>query len=176
LSEKWNCAAHQKTGTFGFDTRFIDSPDSGGEWRFGACRRSSQKMEGCMRVRRIEQTTLTTFVILACALFFVAAFAAVARAQNPSSSLTLPQQPEVPVSPSTPGTLPGTEAGPGTTVGSNPITGQPCIGGGSSALTGGLPTAPTTSDQPGELDNSTAGLPPNNSIYGLGAATSPGAC
>lgn len=61
-----------------------------------------------MRVRRIEQTTLTAFVIAACALFFVAAYAAVAHAQNPSSSLTIPQQTEVPVSPTVPRTLPGT--------------------------------------------------------------------
>jgi hypothetical protein len=129
-----------------------------------------------MRVRRIEQTASTAFLLAACALFFVAAYTAVAHAQNPSSSLTVPQQPEIPVSPTTPGTLPGTEAGPGTAVGTNPITGQPCIGGGSSALTGGLPTAPTTSDQPGEPGNSTAGLPPNNSIYGLGTTTNSGAC
>jgi hypothetical protein len=78
-----------------------------------------------MRVRRIEQTALTAFLLAACALFFVAAYTAVAHAQNPSSSLTVPQQPEIPVSPTTPGTLPGTEAGPGTAVGTNPITGQP---------------------------------------------------
>jgi len=129
-----------------------------------------------MRARRIEQTTLTVFVIAACALFFVATYVAVAHAQNPSSSLTIPQQQEVPVSPTTPGTLPGTEAGPGTAIGTNPITGQPCVGGGSSALTGGLPTAPTTADQPGEPGNSTAGLPPDNSIYGLGNSQNPGSC
>lgn len=71
---------------------------------------------------------------------------------------------------------PGNEAGPGTTTGTNPLTGQPCVGGGASALTGGLPTAPTTSDQPGQPGNSTAGLPPNNSIYGLGNTTNPGSC
>lgn len=129
-----------------------------------------------MRARRIEQNTLTTFLVAACALFFVAAYSAIAHAQNPSNGMTIPQQQEVPVSPTTPGTLPGTQAGPGTTVGTNPVTGQPCIGGGSSALTGSLPTAPTTSDQPGEAGTSTAGLPPNNSVYGLGTTTNPGAC
>src|ERR1700744_112669 len=114
-----------------------------------------------MRTRRIEQATLTTFVIAACALFFVAAYTAMAHAQTPSMGLTIPQQSEVPVSPTTPGTLPGTEAGLGTAVGTNPITGQPCIGGGSSAFTGGLPTAPTTSDEPGEPGDATAGLPPD---------------
>lgn len=128
-----------------------------------------------MRMRRVEQTALTAFLVAACALFFVAAYTAAARAQNPSTSLTIPQQQEAPVSPTTPGTLPGTEAGSGTAVGTNPVTGQPCTGGGSSALTGSLPTAPTTSDQPGQPSNSTAGLPPNNSIYGLGNAN-PGAC
>jgi hypothetical protein len=109
-------------------------------------------------------------------MFFIAAYAAVAHAQNPSTSVTIPQQSEIPVSPTTPGTLPGTQAGSGTAVGTNPITGQPCLGGGSSALTGGLPTAPTTSDQPGEPGNSTAGLPPDNSVYGLGSTPNPGAC
>jgi hypothetical protein len=129
-----------------------------------------------MRLRRVEQAAMTAFFVAACAMFFIAAYAAVAHAQNPSTALTIPQQSEVPVSPTTPGTLPGTEAGAGTAVGTNPITGQPCTGGGSSALTGGLPTAPTTSNQPGEPGNSAAGLPPDNSIYGLGNATNPGAC
>lgn len=73
-----------------------------------------------MRVRRIEQTTLTTFLIAAAVLFFVAAYTAMAHAQNPSTGLAIPQQPEVPVSPTTPGTLPGTEASPATAVGTNP--------------------------------------------------------
>src|SRR5579862_6419655 len=128
-----------------------------------------------MRARRIEQTALTTLFVAACVMFFIAAFAAIAHAQNPSSSLTVPAQPEVPVSPTTPGTLPGTEAGPGTTVGTNPITGQPCIGGGASALNGGLPGAPTTSDQPGESSQNANGLPPDNSVYGRGN-TNPAAC
>jgi len=129
-----------------------------------------------MRARRVERAALSTFLVAACVMLFIAAYAAIAHAQNPSSSLTIPQQSEVPVSPTTPGTLPGTQAGPGTTVGTNSVTGQPCTGGGASALNGGLPGAPTTSDQPGEPGQATAGLPPNNSIYGLGTATNPGAC
>ena len=128
-----------------------------------------------MRAKRVKQATLSTWFVAAGLCFFIAAFAAVAHAQNLSTSLTIPQQPEVPVSPTTPGTLPGTEAGPGTTVGANPITGQPCLGGGASALTGGLSGAPTTSDQPGEFSENANGLPPDNSVYGLGNA-SPGAC
>ena len=128
-----------------------------------------------MRARRIERAALTTFFVAACVMLFIAAYAAIAHAQNSSSSLTIPQQSEVPVSPTTPGTLPGTQAGAGTTIGTNPVTGQPCTGG-ASALNGGLAGAPTTSDQPGEPSQQTAGLPPNNSIYGLGNATNPGAC
>jgi hypothetical protein len=114
-----------------------------------------------MRAKRVRQATLSTWFVAAGLCFFIAAFAAVAHAQNLSTSLTIPQQPEVPVSPTTPGTLPGTEAGPGTTVGANPITGQPCLGGGASALTGGLSGAPTTSDQPGEASENANGLPPD---------------
>lgn len=128
-----------------------------------------------MRARRVERTALTAFFVAACVMLFIAAYAAIAHAQNPSSSLIVPQQSEVPVSPTTPGTLPGTQAGAGTTVGTNPVTGQPCTGGGASALNGGLAGAPTTSDQPGEPGQQTAGLPPDNSIYGLGTITNPGA-
>lgn len=129
-----------------------------------------------MRTRRIEQAVLTTFLVAACIMFFMAAYTAIAYAQNPSTSLTIPQQPEVSVSPTTPGTLPGTQAGPGTAIGTNPITGQPCTGGGASALNGGLTGASATSDQPGEPGQAIAGLPPDNSIYGLGTGTNPGAC
>jgi len=129
-----------------------------------------------MRARRVERAVLTTFFVAACAMFFIAAYVAIAHAQNPSTSFTIPQQSEVPVSPTTPGTLPGTEAGPGTAIGTNPITGQPCLGGGASALNGGLTGVPTTSDQPGEPGQDTAGLPPDNSIYGLGTTANPGAC
>ncbi len=129
-----------------------------------------------MRAKRVEQAVLTTFLVAACVMFFIAAYAAIAHAQNPSSSLTIPQQPEVPVSPTAQGTLPGTDAGAGTAIGTNPVTGQPCTGGGASALNGGLAGAPTTSDQPGEPGQATAGLPPDNSIYGPGTATNPGSC
>jgi hypothetical protein len=129
-----------------------------------------------MRMRRVEQTAMTAFFVAACAMFFIAAYAAVAHAQNPSTSLTIPQQSEVPVSPTTPGTLPGTDAGAATSVGTNPITGQPCLGRGASAFNGGLAGAPTTSDQPAEPGQDTNGLPPNNSIYGLGTTNNPGAC
>jgi hypothetical protein len=87
------------------------------------------KWEFAMRTKHVEQTILTTVVFAACVMFFLAAYAAIAHAQNPSTSLTLPEQQETPVSPTTPGTLPGTNTGD-TAVGTHPITGQPCIGGG----------------------------------------------
>jgi hypothetical protein len=75
-----------------------------------------------MRARRVERTALTAFFVAACVMLFIAAYAAIAHAQNPLSSLIVPQQSEVPVSPTTPGTLPGTQAGAGTTVSTNPVT------------------------------------------------------
>ncbi|HEY2531128.1 MAG TPA: hypothetical protein VGJ20_24880 [Xanthobacteraceae bacterium] len=98
---------------------------------------------------------------------------------NPSSSLILPQAAENPVSPITPGTLPGTLAGPGTTVNTNPITGQPCIGAGSTAVTGGLignPTTPTTNTQTTTGQTTPLGTPPTNSVFGLNNGTTFGAC
>lgn len=38
-----------------------------------------------MRRRHVEQTTLTTFLVAACAMLFVAAYMAIADAQNPST-------------------------------------------------------------------------------------------
>ena len=128
-----------------------------------------------MRAKRVEQSALAMFFVAACVMFFMATYAAIAHAQNPSTS-TVPQQSEVPVSPATPGTLPGTEARPGTAVDTNPITGRPCVGGGASALNGGLPGAATASGQPSVPGQDTSGLPPNSSIYGLGTTTNPGAC
>jgi hypothetical protein len=131
-----------------------------------------------MRAKHVEQTILTTVACAACVMFFLAAYAASAHAQNPSTSLTLPEQQETPVSPTTPGILPGTTAAD-TAVGTNPITGQPCIGGGSTAITGGIPGAPTAPDQAAQPGQTVTGLPPNNSVYGINnqlPITSSGAC
>ena len=127
-------------------------------------------------------------LVIAASVGFVVAATTIGHAQtvpppiittNPSSSLTLPQQPETPVSPTTPGTLPGTTA-PNIGVGTNSITGAPCIGGGSSAINGGVPGAPTAADQPAEPGQAVTGLPPNSSIYSLnnqvGGTANPGAC
>lgn len=133
-----------------------------------------------MHMRHVEQTALTTFVLAASLMFFIAVYAAIANAQNPSNSVTVPQRAEQAVSPTTPGTLPGTQAGPGTSVGTNPITGQPCLGGGGSAITGGIPNAPTAANQPDQANPGINGLPPDNSVYGLNnqlnSTSNPGAC
>lgn len=131
-----------------------------------------------MRRRRIEQTVLAGCAIAACCSFGMAAFSAIAHAQNSPYSLTVPQSPEAPVSPTTPGMLPGTTA-PDSTVGSNPITGAPCIGGGASAINGGIAGAPTAPDQSAQPGQAVTGLPPNTSIYGLNSelpTSNPGAC
>jgi len=90
--------------------------------------------------------------------------------QNPSTPLTLPQMAEPPVSPINPGTLPGSTAAiGGTTTGSNPITGLPCNGSGSIAVSGagGLPGTATAPPGTAEtLDQIPVGAPPTTSIYG----------
>jgi hypothetical protein len=122
--------------------------------------------------------------------FILAEYAETAHAQksvpvqipafNPSISLTLPQgTTENPVSPVTPGTLPGTLAGPGTATSTNPITGQPCIGSGSTAVNGGLigaPTTPTTNTETTTGQTTPLGQPPTNSVFGLNNGTTFGAC
>jgi hypothetical protein len=144
------------------------------------------------KIRHLGRTVVVNLVITAGVGFVVATFvvAGTTRGQaqtipppvittNPSSSLTLPQQPETPVSPTTPGTLPGTTAA-NIGVGTNSITGAPCLGGGSSAVTGGIPGAPTAADQPAQPGQAVTGLPSNTSIYGLTNQipnnTNPGAC
>lgn len=140
-----------------------------------------------MRSPLVEKIVVMNLVIAA-GIGFVVAATAIGHAQtvpppvittNPSSSLTLPQPPEAPVSPTTPGTLPGTTA-PNIGVGTNSITGAPCIGGGSSAVTGGIPGAPTAANQPAQPGQAVNGLPSNTSIYSLNNqtpnTTNPGAC
>jgi hypothetical protein len=121
--------------------------------------------------RRIGQIALTAF--------FLVGIAAAAHAQlqfipptptlNPTQPFALPTTLENPVSPTDPGTLPGMS---GPTIGTNPITGLPCTGGGSSAVDGGdsLPGATPPTDQ------NSVGLPPVGSVYGLGNEADIGAC
>jgi hypothetical protein len=98
-------------------------------------------------------------------------------AQNPSNPFTLQQMPEPPVSPINPGTLPGTASAAGVT-GTNPLTGLPCNGAGSLAISGagGLPGS-TSSPPPGTVEtlgNIPVGTQPFTSIYGT--QSSLGAC
>lgn len=90
--------------------------------------------------------------------------------QNPSTPLTLPEMAEPPVSPINPGTLPGSTAAiGGAASGSNPITGLPCNGSGSIAVSGagGLPGTATAPPGTSEtLDQIPVGAPPTTSIFG----------
>jgi negative regulator of sigma E activity len=103
-----NCALHQD-GTDAFDERL----------KHTAVRRSENRLAGndlrneaerVMRARRVERAALSTFLVAACVMLFIAAYAAIAHAQNPSASMTIPQQPGVSVLPTIPATLPGTHA------------------------------------------------------------------
>lgn len=135
-----------------------------------------------MRVRR-GQRKATIFVAVCVSLAAAGVAIGHAQAANwaaPQSSssapaihlaqYTIPESPEIPISPATPGTLPGTTAG-STSVGTNPITGQPCSGQGATSLLGG------TDEEAGDLgnpDTTPEGLPPVQSIYGTTSGL--GAC
>jgi hypothetical protein len=58
---------------------------------------------------------------------------------NPAQPYTVPQAPEQPVSPGNPNTAAGSTLG---SAGTNPITGQPCMGQGSSETTSGSSAVP----------------------------------
>jgi hypothetical protein len=83
------------------------------------------------------------------AILFLVAATAVSDAQSqapmPAPNLntvqpyTIPQSPEQSVSPGNPNTAPGSTLG---SAGTNPITGQPCLGQGSTATTSGSTTIP----------------------------------
>ena len=92
-------------------------------------------------------------------------------AQNPSMTFTLPQMAEPSVSPINPGTLPGSTAAiGGSATGTNPITGLPCNGAGSLAVSGagGLPGTATPPPQVSRetLDQIPVGTPPTTSVFG----------
>jgi hypothetical protein len=90
---------------------------------------------------------------------------------NPSAPLTLSQpSPEVPVSPITPGTLPGTLFNE--TTGTNPFTGLPCSAEGSLTIGGTAALAGTTSNP--ETDTPTDQLQAPMSVFG--SETGPGPC
>jgi hypothetical protein len=86
-----------------------------------------------------------------------------AQNTNPITSLTLPQQRELAVSPSTPGTTPGSLSGE--TSGTNPITGLPCSGQGSLAVSG-AGALPDVATPPPDETSATPQLPSAASVFG----------
>jgi hypothetical protein len=93
--------------------------------------------------------------------------ATVAFAQ--SAPITLPEIPELAVSPALPsGLLSGESSG------SNPLTGLPCTGGGASAVSGVGGLGDTTTPPQGD-DSGAEQLPPFVSVFGSGSSTL-GAC
>ena len=97
----------------------------------------------------------------------VAATATVALAQSTSS--TVPQAPEIAVSPALPSGLLSGES-----TGSNPLTGLPCSGGGASAVSGVGGLGDTATSPQGD-ETSAEQLPPINSVFGTVSSTL-GAC
>ncbi len=89
---------------------------------------------------------------------------------NPSMPLTQPQQAEIPISPITPGTVPGTLFNE--TTGTNPFTGLPCSVEGSFGI-GGTSALPGTTADP-ETDMPTDQLQAPMSVFG--SETGPGPC
>lgn len=92
-------------------------------------------------------------------------------AQNPTMTFTVPQMAEPSVSPINPGTLPGSTAAiGGSATGTNPITGLPCNGAGSLAVSGagGLPgtATPPPQDSTETLGQIPVGTPPTTSVFG----------
>jgi hypothetical protein len=126
----------------------------------------------------------TLFMRVAATAFLIVANVAAAEAQivappppppilNPSAPLVLPAPSETPVSPIDPGTLPGTTAASGLVIGTNPITGLPCTGEGSSSAVDGTNTLPGATAP--IYDNQVVAAPAG-SVYGLGNESDLGAC
>jgi hypothetical protein len=93
---------------------------------------------------------------------------------SPTVGLALPHRNQAPVSPSTPGTVPGTLSSENT--GANPITGLPCSGGGALAISGAGGLADTPSAPPNESnpEQPSAELSSLTSVFGT--TTSLGSC
>jgi hypothetical protein len=123
--------------------------------------------------RQARKTGMTALKLTGAALLAVVANVA-ASAQtvnpgtnsittNPITTLTLPQQPEIAVSPASPGTAPGSFGNE--TTGSNPLTGLPCTGEGSLAVSGAGGLADTASPPVGSSPT-TPELPTITSVFG----------
>jgi hypothetical protein len=116
-------------------------------------------------------------VLICLSAGFLAAGQTTTPAQNvnPATALVVPEQTEVPVAPTTPGTGPGTLSNE--TTGTNQFTGLPCSGEGALATTaaGELPDAtspPQGSSTPS--DQGAINLPSLSSVFG--SSSSLGAC
>lgn len=94
-----------------------------------------------------------------------------AQTLNPSTSLTLTPPREIAVSPSTPGTTPGSLGGE--TTGTNPVTGLPCSGQGSLAVSG-AGALPDVASPPPDETSATPQIPSVSSVFG--PQTTLGAC
>jgi hypothetical protein len=118
-----------------------------------------------MQIKRMRRAAQIMLISGAC-IAAIAGSAVIGLACAASGTIivaqtTVPQSPEVPVSPTNPSAFPGTTApDTGTTI--NPLTGTPCLGAGASAL-GGTQTAPGATPAP------------SNGVYGQNG-TNPGAC
>jgi hypothetical protein len=109
-----------------------------------------------MAAKQMELIGLTALVLAAAAVTALA------------QSVTLPEGPELAVSPALPsGLLTGESTG------SNPLTGLPCAGGGASAVSGLGGLADTTTPPPG-ADSADLQAPPIVSVFGSG--TTLGTC
>jgi hypothetical protein len=94
---------------------------------------------------------------------------------NPSLSLVVPEQAEIPVAPSTPGTGPGRLSNE--TTGTNQLTGLPCSGEGALATSGAGELPDAANPPEGSLTPSDQGainLPSLSSVFG--SSTGSGAC
>jgi hypothetical protein len=102
--------------------------------------------------------------LIGLAALVLASTAAIALAQ----SVTLPEAPELAVSPALPSGLLT-----GETTGANPLSGLPCAGGGASAVSGVGGLGDTTTPPPGG-DSADVQAPPIVSVFGSGSTL--GAC
>jgi hypothetical protein len=109
-------------------------------------------------------------------VFLSVGFLAASQTTTPAQNATLlPEQAEVPVAPSTPGTGPGTLSNE--TTGANPLTGLPCSGEGALATTGAGALPDATNPPAGTItpaDQGAISLPSLNSVFGPTSAL--GAC
>lgn len=123
-----------------------------------------------MDLRRLDPRRLR---LIALTIVLAAANAAVsAQTLNPTTTLTIPHQSEVSVSPVTPNASGGL-SGENETTGTNPLTGLPCTGEGSLAISG-AGELPDSSSTPADSTPLAPQLPALNSVFG--SSTTLGSC